>query len=376
MTQTAHLSYQWVAQPPTFLWQAVPFLAIDTEFVWRTTYRPIPALIQIKTPDNVVLVDAPVIKEWQWMADMFASDTLFVLHAAEGDLEIFFQLSRAIPKNIFDTQVAAAFLGMGRSLSLKALVKKCLGITLSKTQSMSDWLKRPLSDAQKRYAAEDVLYLPQLYELLSSQLKKRGLYDFFRQDMQILSNWRPADDRDAYQQVKGSWVLGNEPRAWSILASLAEWREQQARQINCPRKHVLTDEALVWLSQHRPQRLQDLYLCPELSEQQKKRYGRALLTLINASEINYDITPARRLIDIPDGTKLLREMKMCAARQAKAANVPEEVLYNNRLLTGLIQWKAGVRHNPPRQWLGWRSQLLGPHFEALGIPRKPEIRQG
>lgn len=166
-------------------------------------------------------------------------------------------------------------------------------------------------------------------------------------------------------------MLGDDIEAWSVLARLAEWRERTAGQLNCPKRRIVTDAALVWLSQHRPLTEKGLKGCTALTEVQCRRHGAKLLALINSRGHSQDIRPIRRLIDIPEGSKLLKEMKLRAAEAAKSCGVPDEVLYNNRLLTGLIQWKFGMRESPPKQWFGWRGRLLKEYFAALEIPEIP-----
>src|SRR5690606_38162608 len=141
-----------------------PFFTLDTEFIRERTYYPVLALVQVSwTGQEPLLIDPLAIQNWQpFHRVLERADIRKVFHAGRQDLEIFFYQIGRMPKNLFDTQIAASMCGYGDQISYSSLVAKVLGVQLSKGSSYTNWLQRPLAEDQLRYARDDVRYLPQL----------------------------------------------------------------------------------------------------------------------------------------------------------------------------------------------------------------------
>ena len=147
-------------------------VALDTEFMREKTYRARLCLVQLAVKDSIWLID-PLNVDLQPVSELVAAPGVqIIVHAGKQDLEIFHEMFGVLPRNLFDVQVAAAFAGYGASLSYGRLVSAALRVTLTKGESYTDWCRRPLTDAQMKYAADDVRYLIPVADRLTGELTK------------------------------------------------------------------------------------------------------------------------------------------------------------------------------------------------------------
>jgi ribonuclease D len=211
----------------------VDHVALDTEFVWERTYYPRLGLIQLGFGRNEVhLVDAPAV-DLKPLGELLADSAVIkILHDAEQDLAILSRHTGAEPANIFDTQLAAGFVGLTATISLQALVVALTGIQLTKGATRSDWLQRPLSGEQVEYAREDVRYLPAVYEALIRRLEERGRLEWALEEMQHyerLELYAEEDPRERYRATKGRAKRGFGGRDYAVLQELAATSYQTTR---------------------------------------------------------------------------------------------------------------------------------------------------
>lgn len=226
------------------------FVSVDTEFLRESTYHATLCLIQAagSGPNGdapEVLIDpladgldlAPF---WALMAD---TGVMKVFHAARQDLEIFYTLSKALPGPVFDSQVAAAALGLGDSIAYDGLVRQLLGRTVDKSSRFTDWSKRPLSDKQKSYALADVTHLRDLYPAMADQLRARGREEWVAEDMAHLLDPETYEVRpdDAWKRFK---LRKRTPAYLAALKAAAAWREREAQDRNQPRSWVMKDDVI------------------------------------------------------------------------------------------------------------------------------------
>src|SRR5215470_12744144 len=176
--------------------QGVDFIAVDTEFMRERTYWPILCLVQVAGPEEAVAIDAlaPGIDLSPLLALMADQRTLKVFHAARQDVEIFVNLSGAVPTPLFDTQIAAMVCGFGDAASYETLVSKLAQASLDKSSRFTDWSHRPLTERQIRYALADVVHLRTVYEKLQQQLASNGRAGWFAEEMAGLAD--PATYRN------------------------------------------------------------------------------------------------------------------------------------------------------------------------------------
>ncbi|MBM08369.1 MAG: ribonuclease D [Magnetovibrio sp.] len=229
------------------------FITVDTEFMREKTYWPELCLIQIAGPENFAAIDprAAGIELAPLFELLTNANVTKVFHAARQDLEIFLHLMGEMPKQIFDTQIAAMVCGFGDAVGYDHLIAKLTKVQLDKSPRFTDWSIRPLSERQIKYALADVTHLREAYKKLSFRLNKENRHSWITEEMALLTN--PAtyytDPGKAYKKIKGR---GKNLLSLAILRELAAWRENEARRRNVPRNRVIRDEVLVEISHQKP----------------------------------------------------------------------------------------------------------------------------
>jgi ribonuclease D len=233
-----------------------PRYAIDTEFHREKTYYPKLALVQLKWGEKTALVD-PLAVDPRGLARLFKSEILAVFHAAQQDLEVLRHASLVAPKNIFDTQIAAGFLGYSTP-SLATLVQAIKKVALSKGDRLTDWLRRPLTTAQCVYAADDVAHLFDLHDELSSQLNELGRTVWVADACNdlVARPSGPIDSRLAWLKLKEARSLKGSSRG--VAQAVGQWREERAMRSDHPPRRVMSDMALLGIAQRVPKNVEEL----------------------------------------------------------------------------------------------------------------------
>ncbi len=229
------------------------WFALDTEFLREKTYYSKLCLVQIQAGDQRACIDPIKIEDLTPLYDVLNNPNITkVLHAAHQDLEIFKQLTGQVPAPVFDTQIAAAVLGLGDQMGYARLVEAMLNVTLAKTQTRTDWSKRPLNKNQLDYAIDDVRYLAQIYPMMLEKLNKQNRLHWLDKDFErtVDPNTYAIDVRERWKKVRGNQVLKRPQLA--VLRELAAWREELAERTNRPRKWILSDDILLDLARQQP----------------------------------------------------------------------------------------------------------------------------
>jgi ribonuclease D len=261
------------------------WIALDTEFLREKTYYPKFCLLQIATPNWVACVDPIALPNLDSLFDAIYNPAIVkVLHSCRQDLEIFFQLTGKLPKPIFDTQVAAPLLGFQDNPGYAMLVSSFLNINLTKAHTRADWSKRPLTQGEIEYAADDVIYLCQIYQIMTQKLTELGRLDWLNQDFAELTepDYYQIKPEKAWLRIKGQNKLTG--KQLSIIQTLAEWREKTAQAENKPKNWLLRDELLFDLAKLQPETLNDLAAVRAMNERTIQRYGKELCQLITAAK--------------------------------------------------------------------------------------------
>ena len=248
---------------------ALEAVAVDTEFFWERTFYPILGLVQLASSDGTCwLVDAVSIGDIRALGPVMASTSVTkVLHDAPQDLSILARATGVMPRTIFDTRLASGFAGFGATCSLQSLLRQVLGIELSKAETRSNWVHRPLSANQLRYAADDVLHLLKCREQLLETCSNDMVRGWLAEELTRLDDpaiYQEREPRLMYLRIKGSFRLRADELA--ILRELAAWREEEARQRDWPRGHVLADNVLVTLAQRKPRDMAALSEIPDMPQ--------------------------------------------------------------------------------------------------------------
>lgn len=339
------------------------WIAVDTEFLRERTYSARLCLVQVASHDVVAIID-PLALGDDGLAPLGAlldsERVRKVLHAARQDLEVFHDLEQRVPAPVFDTQIAAAYLGYDDQIGYGALVATLTGVTLDKAHTRTDWSVRPLSAAQLQYAADDVHYLRPVYEALYEQLAQRGRLDWVEEDCRRLiqpSLYR-NDPAEAWRRLRGGADLA--PENQQILCDLAEWREREAQTRNLPRAWVVRDEVLYELARHAPGNAQELVSIRGLEDSARRRHGEAILACISAARQAEAVERWPRLMPLTSAQNALAKHLMAHIRElAQQLALAPAVVATRRDVEKL------VRGADPAQLLqGWRAQLVGPSLTA------------
>lgn len=227
--------------------RAVGRFAFDTEFIKEDRFEPVVCLVQAATADRVVLID-PVLGDldlahfWRLVAD---EDVEVIVHAGAEDLSLCHRHLGLPPTRVFDVQVAAGLVGYDYPLSLMRLVRSMLGVRLHKSQTLTDWQRRPLSETQKRYAVDDVRYLPAIHQRLEDRLASMSRRAWAREEFTRFEQAASYEQepKAALKRVRGTGSLDS--RALAVAKELAAEREELARRLNRPVRAVLRDHLLV-----------------------------------------------------------------------------------------------------------------------------------
>ena len=221
-----------------------PFVAVDTEFMRETTYWPRLCLIQAAGPNAEATIDpmAEGLDLEPFLAILRDESILKVFHAARQDVEIFNNL-QAMPKPLFDTQVAGMAAGYGEQIAYDALVRQMLKIELDKSSRFTDWARRPLTDNQLTYALADVTHLAKLYPMLRERLEREGRLAWVTDEMADLTD--PANyDVEPDNAWKRLRPRRHTAKYLAVYRAVAAWRERTAQLRDQPRGRILKDEAI------------------------------------------------------------------------------------------------------------------------------------
>ena len=364
-------SADWIDHPDALrAWlAAIPHdasVGLDTEFMRRNTFYPQLALLQLGWNGRHALVDPLAFAIGDLLQPLLgAGAAITVMHSASEDLETLAPLLPDGPGVLFDTQIAAAFAGMGLGLSYRALVAELTGVELDKGETRSDWLQRPLTDSQRSYAALDVVYLKSIHEQLDRRLHQRDRSAWHAQDCERLKrrSGHHGGDLQPQRALRGAaeWPASLQ----AMLRRVLLWRDHSARRLDVPRPWLLDDTLALSLVQQPPRSLTDL--------EQRSRGQRALRSaprtelfeLLGTASSTEEIALTARIPGHPQGEakKALGAMKEHIDHLATELDLPPGLLCPRKALEEYVvtaQW--------PDLLDGWRREVLHTRLENL-LPR-------
>jgi len=341
------------------------WIALDTEFLRERTYYARLCLIQIGVPGLVACIDPLALDQLEPLHALLENARQRkVLHAARQDLEVFNDLRGIVPAPLFDTQIAAAYLGYDDQIGYATLVTAVTGVTLDKTHTRTDWSKRPLSAAQHQYAEDDVRYLMPVYEALHERLAAAGRLAWVADDCARLTE--PAlyanNPAEAWRRLRGAAEL---PAAnQQILRALAAFREQTAQARNLPRPWVLRDEVLFELARHAPQTHAELVSIRGLEDGARQRWSDGLLASVQEGQ-HAEPVPLweRQLPPTPEQNALGKRLMETVRNVAREHELAPGVLATRRDIEKLVRGA-----DPASVLRGWRAELLGAKLGTLLSP--------
>ncbi|MGI9246066.1 MAG: ribonuclease D [Steroidobacteraceae bacterium] len=339
-------------------------LALDTEFMRERTYHSQLCLVQIATTADCLLIDPLAGLDLAPLHTLLQERSrLKILHAARQDLEVLLLSGGAVPGPIFDTQVAAAMLGFPAQVGYAELVARQLGHSIDKGQTRTDWSKRPLTDAQLAYAADDVRHLLTLHAELQAALEGQGRGGWVLEETAAFED--PAlhrtDPASAWRRLKGLNRLS--PAEQSAARMLAEWRERRALESDRPRGWILADTALYALALQAPGSVADLERIDALPAGLVRKRGEELLALLREARANPGTAaePPRRPTN--EEQALAGALMQAVRDVAGGLGIGPEVLATRRDIEAIAFGSVSLAESPLVR--GWRGQVLGDALRAV-----------
>jgi ribonuclease D len=342
-------------------------LALDTEFMRERTYYAQPCLIQVASDNRCYLIDPLAGLELEALFDVLTDRSkLKILHAARQDLEVLLHAdprgSRAgLAVPVFDTQVAAALVGLAPQIGYAELVARRLGHSIDKGQTRTDWARRPLSPEQLAYAADDVRHLLELHGALGDDLERLNRRAWLREDMtavEDLARYRIAPE-DAWRRLKGLGRLA--PRQRAIGRGLAGWREERAIAGNRPRGWILSDETLIAIAINEPGDAASLERVRGLPPATLRKHGDELLSLVREAKVDAgDEDTARSGRPDPIRIELANRLMQTVRDEATRLGITPELLATRRDIDLLVN---GVTDSAVLR--GWRRDIVGERLRQM-----------
>ena len=361
-------------------------LAIDTEFVRTRTLYPKLGLLQIFDGKQLALIDPVAISDlspfWQLMTN---ENIVKVLHACSEDLEVFLTSANCKPVNLIDSQIIMSFLGHGLSMGYAAMVEHFTGIELDKSESRTDWMKRPLTQRQLDYASADVDYLFQLYPKFITEIEQAGRLDYAKQETQLLieRKFTPIDEDNLYRQMKLACRLNSQQL--NTLKHLIRWRFQQAQKRDLPIGFVAKDHTLMAIAQHNPQTIEEMNRVKGAELLDIRHKGKTMLSIVKlALETNESDYPKTitRLDEYPGYKQIFKTVKAFIVNIAEKNGMTIENLASKKQINQFLTWHFNVNDvralaldtstKAPMANLanvdiltGWRNELFGQTLQAF-----------
>ncbi|MFT5852551.1 MAG: ribonuclease D [Colwellia sp.] len=361
-------------------------LAIDTEFVRTRTLYPKLGLLQIFDGKQLALIDPVAITDlspfWQLMTN---EKIVKVLHACSEDLEVFLTSANCKPANLIDSQIIMSFLGHGLSMGYAAMVEHFTGIELDKSESRTDWMKRPLTQKQLDYASADVDYLFQLYPKLITEIEQVGRLDYAKQETQLLieRKFTPIDEDNLYRQMKLACRLN--AQQLNTLKHLARWRFQQAKKRDLPIGFVAKEHTLMAIAQHNPQTIEEMNRVKGAELLDIRHKGKTMLSIVKLAletdESDYPKT-ITRLDEYPGYKQIFKTVKAFIVVIAERNGLAIENLASKKQINQFLTWHFNINDvralaldsstKAPLSNLanvdiltGWRNELFGKTLQAF-----------
>ena len=334
-------------------------LAIDTEFLREKTYYANLCLVQLATDTEVAVVDPFAADDLSVIVPLLEDVSIVKLfHAAGQDLEIIYHELGVLPTPLFDTQVAATLLGHNQQIGYGPLVHSLCGVSLKKSDSFTDWSRRPLSQSQLDYAADDVIYLPKMYRIMRERLEAKGRLGWLDNDFSALAD--PAryvsDATERFRRLKRAGQLNR--RQLSAAREVACWRELAAQERNLPRKWVLSDEQVVEACRREARTIDELFMVRGVREKLCTRDARAVAAaLVRGLDAPPETWPEleKCLKSEPNVDAELDLMEALVRLRARENDIAMQTLAPHGELARIAR---GYRHGID-MLTGWRRAMVG-----------------
>ncbi|EXB27135.1 3'-5' exonuclease family protein [Acinetobacter baumannii 1437282] len=340
--------------------------ALDTEFIKVDTLYPKLGVCQINLNGQILLLDGAALDLTHFWPKIFAAQQN-IFHACSEDIDLIYHYADQKPlNNVFDTQVAMAFLGHGLQVSYQNALKTCLNIDIEKDQTRSDWLARPLSQEQMSYAANDVIYLSKLADTLKTDLKAKGLYQYVLEDCQNLTK-EIATETPLPELYTDIGNYRHSRRELMQLQQLSIWREQITKALNQPRSFILRNGTMIDLVEKNPRNTFQLAQIKDIRPNVIREHGKTILDLLKflPPENEWPLRMARPVKS--DSKEVAPKIDALIADVVLQTGIPKEVLLRKKWMNAIYEHVVFHRDEQslPNYLMGWRYDLLTQPLIAL-----------
>ncbi|HEV7180231.1 MAG TPA: HRDC domain-containing protein [Candidatus Baltobacteraceae bacterium] len=352
-------------------------VALDTEFHAERSYAPRLMVVQLAFDDGAVIVDPLAVPDLHPLLEALGSVTL-VGHALSSDLKIFAERFGMVPPNVFDSQVAAAFLGYGMQISLADLVRDLQDVRLAKTQTVSDWSTRPFTPRQIEYLVDDVAHLLPMHDKLTERLQRAGRLQWAIEESALLGDLERyrADERRAYIRIPGAMRMNR--RELAVLSEMVKLRERVAKERDLPVKYIMPDDVVSGLATLKPRAVTDLEQLRRLDAGARRQLGSAIVEgVTRAMALPEDELPARPQRPLgPNRDTVASVMGVLVGEIARMNDLPQSLLVSRATLERLAREVPAERaaFDAALDVSPWRLALVGdPLWRLLSGELRLEI---
>ncbi|GLQ51218.1 ribonuclease D [Dyella flava] len=337
-------------------------LALDTEFMRRNTFYPQLALLQLGWKERYALVDPLAFDIARALQPLENANVVTLMHSASEDLETLAPWLPEGPRVLFDTQIAAAFVGTGLGVSYRALVAELVGVELDKGETRSDWMQRPLTASQSAYATLDVVYLHTIHQQLAERLEERKRTAWHAEDCERLKrkSCQRYGDPQPQLALRGAAEWPREQQA--LLRRILLWRDAAARRLDRPRPWLLEDALIMSLAAQPPKHLDELDQRSSGQRALRSQQRAELFELMAEPLSDQEIADTSPIPPFPQGKakQALAEMKVAVDAMATELDLPAGLLCSRKVLEEYV-----VTEVWPETLEGWRRDILHDRLSSL-----------
>ncbi len=349
---------------------AQKLVAFDTEFVAEDSYRPELCLVQVATEDEIAIIDPYLCTDlspfWESLID---SETTVIVHAGREETLFCYRATKRLIPNLFDIQIAAAFLGFEYPASYGNLVHRFTGVVLDKEETRSDWRNRPLSNQQLQYAAQDVRDLPRLFHSLSQQLSKQDrrlwLDEETKRRQEELAEF---ESNESWFRISGIQALSG--NSLSIVRGLWNWRDLKAKERDVPPRKILRDDLLVELARRSTSDVRRMTSLRGMEHRHTKQYLPELSKTIEESLLQPPPTwPKKHRYGKGQPAGMLTQFLSAAlAYICRTKRIAPAIVATSDDLRDFVKYRLEPQSEdapPPSLTLGWRAEIIGKELDDL-----------
>jgi ribonuclease D len=333
-------------------------LAIDTEFFRETSYFPHLGLIQIASPDRIICIDPLAFDARAGVTRLLLDNSITkIFHACTQDMEVLYQYLGELPYPVIDTQIAAAMLGLDEQVGYAKLVEEQMGVQLEKSQTRTNWLKRPLTHKQIEYAGDDVLYLIPIYNKLVAELKTKNRESWLLEDCASLCRDETRffpDMKNCWRRVKGVYKLSGAQLC--ITDAIAQWREQHAIKQDVTRRRAIPDDLVIRIAISQPDNVSELKKTGSISRLLNDEEMVSLAETISKSlsTPENEWPSINNLKPTPDEKQQLNKIQSLLNKKSAELNIAQSILCPRKDAEKLINGEHDIQ-----VLKGWRLDCIG-----------------